>query len=95
MAKKKNGWHRKMIRKEDMSPRNQKLMEEMQKNGGELDRLMKIFTKERFITYFSFIFIPPYGLYRVWSKNSTFSKHEKVWWTFMAVVYMLKLVGII
>jgi hypothetical protein len=92
--KKKTGW-RKIVKKEDMSERNQKLMDEMQKQEGQLERLTRVFTKWRFITYFSVIFIPPYGLYRVLSKNSTFSKPEKITWTFMIVMIMLYYVQLI
>ncbi len=51
---------------------------------------MEAFTKWRMITYAWIIFLPPYGLYRIWSEESTFVRSEKVMWTFMIIVYVLQ-----
>ncbi len=75
--------------KENMSERNRALVEELQKDEGYIDRFIRIFSKWRIITYLWIVFFPPYGLYRVLSKESTFQKSEKYCWTFMIIMYML------
>lgn len=51
--------------------------------------MMEIFTKWRIYTYLSVIFIPPYGLYRIWSEQSTFRRSEKWVWTMVVIVYLV------
>lgn len=89
--KKKSGMRDyRLIKKENMSERNRVLMDELQEaNGGDWERVKTVFSKWRFITYFWIVFLPPYGLYRVWSKESTFYKSERYCWSFMIIVYML------
>ncbi|MCD8221228.1 MAG: hypothetical protein LUD07_03345 [Clostridiales bacterium] len=78
-----------LVKKENMSERNQALMDELNKDTGDWERFKTVFSKWRFITYFWIVFLPPYGLYRVWSKETTFYKSEKYCWTFMIIVYMV------
>ncbi len=52
--------------------------------------MLERFTKWRVITYVCLILLPPYGLYRVWSKESTFVLPERVVWTFMIIAIMLR-----
>ena len=91
-AKKKKWYNWKP--KREFSERNQKLIDEL--NAAHRDySMMEVFTKWRLITYVWVIFLPPYGLYRIWSKESTFRRSEKWTWTFMIIcyiVYFLKLV---
>ncbi len=75
-----------------MSPRNQALIQQINEDSSDMDRLRLIFSKWRIFTYIWIVFFPPYGLYRVWSKKSTFSKAEKYVWTFIIVVYVASLV---
>lgn len=78
-----------LVTKENMSERNKALLDELQKDDGYIERFTRVFSKWRIITYFWIIFLPPYGLYRVLSKESTFQKSEKYCWTFMIIMYML------
>ena len=84
---KRSKWTNFIPKRLTFSERNQKLIDEInsQDNGYSI---LEVFTKWRLITYVAVVFLPPYGLYRVWSKESTFRKSEKVTWTFMIVVYM-------
>ena len=54
-------------------------------------RMLERFTRWRVISYVSVICLPPYGLYRIWSKESTFELPEKVVWTFITFVYVMQL----
>lgn len=47
------------------------------------------FTKWRMVTYAWVVFFAPYGLYRIWSKESTFTRSERAMWTFMIIVYVV------
>lgn len=74
--------------------RNKKLKEKLRTMRREREAqkersVMEGFTKWRLITYAWVIFLPPYGLYRIWSKESTFMRSEKVMWTFMILVSIL------
>ena len=57
--------------------------------------IMEVLTKWRLVTYAWIVFFPPYGLYRIWSKESTFWRSEKVMWTLMIIVYMLQFLRLI
>ena len=76
-------------KKTALSERNQKLKEELQAMPRQRN-VLEGFTKWRMITYAWIIFLPPYGLYRIWSEESTFVRSEKVMWTFMIIVYVLQ-----
>lgn len=39
---------------------------------------IKVFTKYKIITYISNLIFPPYSLFRIWRKKSTFSINEKI-----------------
>ena len=76
-------------KKKSLSEQNKKLKEELQTMQSQRS-VMEAFTKWRMITYARIIFLPPYGLYRIWSEESTFVRSEKVMWTFMIIVYVLQ-----
>ncbi len=76
-------------KKKSLSEQNKKLKEELQTMQSQRS-VMEAFTKWRIITYAWIIFLPPYGLYRIWSEESTFVRSERVMWTFMIIVYMLQ-----
>ena len=78
-------------KKTALSERNQEELQAMPRQRNVLEG----FTKWRMITYAWIIFLPPYGLYRVWSEESTFMRSEKVMWTFMTIVYMLQFLRLI
>lgn len=63
-------------------------VEEMNRASAEERSLLEVFSKERMITYFFVIFLPPVGLYRVWYPKSTFRRSEKWVWTMMIVLYI-------
>lgn len=65
--------------------------EQVEKAIGE-DEVLQAFTKEKIITYAAFLFLPPYGLYRFWKKDSPFRKAERYVWTMMFVAYMACLI---
>ena len=52
------------------------------------DEVLQAFTKEKILTYAAFLFLPPYGLYRIWKKDSAFRTAERYVWTMMSVIYM-------
>ncbi len=76
-------------KKKSLSEQNKKLKSELQAMQQQRN-VMEAFTKWRMITYAWIIFLPPYGLYRIWSEESTFVRSEKVMWTFMIIVYVLQ-----
>lgn len=49
---------------------------------------VKVFTKYKIITYIFVLLFPPYALYRIWSKNSTFNSNEKMVQTMVSLLYM-------
>lgn len=57
----------------------------------EKNEIALVFTKERIMTYISVVFIPPYGLYRIWSQASTFRRSEKWVWTMIVICYLMAL----
>lgn len=65
--------------------------EEMEKIMQE-DEIVRAFTKEKWITYAAFLFVPPYGIYRILKKDSPFRRSEKYVWAFMFVAYMWYLI---
>lgn len=53
---------------------------------------VKVFTRYKIITYIFNILCPPYSLYRIWKKDSTFNNNEKFIQTMVCVIYMIFLV---
>lgn len=78
----------------ELGERNEKLKKELAAMPRQRS-VLEAFTKWRLATYAWIVFLPPYGLYRVWSKESTFVRSEKVVWTFMIIVYMLRFLWLI
>lgn len=94
ISRKRKSLAEKEAAKAEVRERNRELSDQlaaMPRTGSMLER----FTKWRLITYVCFILLPPYGLYRMWSKESTFVLPEKVVWTFMMIVYMFQLLKLI
>ncbi len=97
VGRKKKSSVEKSEKRSELSERNQKLKKELESmsampgQGTVLEKL----SKWRIATYAWIVFLPPYGLYRVWSKESTFVRSEKVVWTFMIIVYMLRFLWLI
>ena len=92
--KKKKSREEKEAAKAELRERNRQMSDQlaaMPRTGSMLER----FTKWRMISYVSLILLPPYGLYRMWSKESTFVLPEKVVWTFIVIVYVLQLLKLI
>lgn len=90
ISKKKKSLAEKEAGRAELQEKNKQLSDQlaaMPRNGSMLER----FTKWRVISYVCLILLPPYGLYRLWSKESTFVFSERVVWTFMIIVYMLQL----
>ncbi|WP_394523407.1 hypothetical protein [Lacrimispora sp. JR3] len=54
-----------------------------------------VFSRERMLSYLWIIFFPPYGLYRVWNKASSFRRSEKWVWTMMIMVSMITFLKLI
>lgn len=94
VSRKKKSSEEKTERKSELSERNEKLKKELEAMPRQRS-VLDAFTKWRLATYAWVIFLPPYGLYRIWSKESTFVYSEKVVWTFMIIVYMLRFLWII
>lgn len=93
--RKKSKWNEFVARQRQLSDRNQKLVKEMNEANDLMsseNSILVVFTKWRMITYLTLIFLPPYGLYRVWSKESTFRDSEKMVWTFIVAVCIFYLV---
>ena len=60
--------------------------EEMEKIMQE-DEIVRAFTKEKWITYAAFLFVPPYGIYRILKKDSPFRRSEKyMWYLIQAII---------
>ena len=87
ISKKKKASPEKQTEKEKTPGRSQPTSSVRGPQSGMLER----FTKWRIITYVCVICLPPYGLYRIWSKESTFVLPEKEVWTFIVIVYMVQL----
>ena len=87
ISKKKKSSTTEETRKADPHGRNRQTSAVPAVQGGMLER----FTRWRVISYVSVICLPPYGLYRIWSKESTFELPEKVVWTFITFVYVMQL----
>ncbi len=90
ISKKKKSLAEKEAEKAEIRERNRQLSDQlaaMPRTGGMLER----FTKWRMITYVCIICLPPYGLYRIWSKESTFTLPERTVWTFIIIVYVMQL----
>jgi hypothetical protein len=52
----------------------------------------KVFTRYKIITYICVIFLPPYALYRLWSKNTTFNRQEQIVQTMVLALYVYILI---
>lgn len=50
------------------------------------------FAKQKVITYGWLFLFPPYGLYKLFNQNSPFRIQEKIVWTLISLVYMIKLI---
>ncbi len=94
VSKKKKSSAEKLEERSELRERNQKLKEELAAMPRKSNTLEKL-SKWRVATYAWIVFLPPYGLYRVWSEESTFLFPEKVVWTFMTIVYMLRFLWLI
>jgi hypothetical protein len=55
----------------------------------------EVFTRQRIITYFWLIFVPPWGLYRVIRRDSEFRRSEKWVWTMIVGITLITLVKLI
>ena len=89
VGRKKKSSAEKSEQRSELKERNQKLKEELAAAPRQPNVLDKL-SKWRVATYAWIIFLPPYGLYRVWSEESTFTSSEKVVWTFMIIAIMLR-----
>lgn len=49
---------------------------------------VKPFTKYKNITYLFVVLFPPYALYRIWCKNSTFKTQEKIVQSGVTVMFL-------
>ena len=90
ISKKKKSLAEKEAERAELREKNKQLSDQlaaMPRTASMLER----FTKWRVITYVCLILLPPYGLYRVWSKESTFVLPERVVWTFMIIGYLVQL----
>ena len=94
VGRKKKSSAKKSEKRSELSERNQQLKKELEAMPRQ-STVMEKLTKWRIATYAWIVFLPPYGLYRVWSKESTFVRSEKVVWTFMIIVYMLRFLWLI
>jgi len=94
VSKKRKSSEGKPEHRSELSERNEKLKKELEAMPVQRT-VMDAFTKWRLATYAWVVFLPPYGLYRIWSKESTFVRSEKVVWTFMIIVYMLRFLWLI
>ena len=54
-----------------------------------------VFSKKRIITYLFILFLPPYGLFRVWSRSSDFRRSEKWVWTMIVLCTLVTFVRLI
>lgn len=53
---------------------------------------IRAFTRYKLATYLWNIVLPPYGLYRLWSKQSEFCLSEKVAQSFVVTMYVTTLI---
>ncbi|MFV0394875.1 MAG: hypothetical protein ACK5LC_10850 [Coprobacillaceae bacterium] len=53
------------------------------------------FTKYKILTYMFIFLCPPYAMYRVWKKKSTFVITEKVAQTMVCIVYVVSLLQLL
>lgn len=49
------------------------------------------FTKQRLISYVWLFAFTPYGLFRIWQKDSGFKQQEKIVYTMIGIVYLTAL----
>lgn len=56
---------------------------------------VKVFTKYKILTYFMNIICPPYALYRIWCKKSTFNLNERIVQTAVCVIYTAVLINLL
>ena len=94
VGRKKKSSAERLERRSELKERNQKLKKQLETMLRQTN-IMEKFSKWRLVTYAWIVFLPPYGLYRVWSKESTFTFPEKAVWTFMTTIYMLRFLWII
>ena len=75
----------------------QKNINRIRKRMNRLDmeqEKVKMFTKYKLWTYMWVFLFPPYGMYRVWKKNSTFTYSERMIQTITCVTYTVVLINI-
>lgn len=89
-----------LFNEEKMSERNKRKyykLKEIESNNRKKDakKFRKIFSKKRLNTYFLLLIFSPYGLYKVWIKDSSFNEVEKYLWTFIFIVFLIKFINII
>ncbi len=91
IKRKKKSLEEKEAAKAELRERNRQLSDQLSAMPRTGSSMLERFTKWRMITYVCVICLPPYGLYRIWSKESTFVLPERVVWTFIIIVYVLQL----
>lgn len=93
---KKHRHFKSVFNKANMSEGNRMKLEKLESQEAlrreeSTRQLETIFSRARFLTYICLILLPPYGIYRVWYRHSTFNKTEKYLWTFVTIVFIAKL----
>ena len=58
----------------------------------EADRI-EPFSKYKTITYIFLFLFPPYALYRIWKQDSPFRYGEKLFYSFVCVMYLVALIN--
>ena len=53
------------------------------------------FTKYKLVTYILIFVFPPYAMYRVWKKDSSFTSIEQIAETFVEIVYVISLLSLV
>ncbi|MCF0108750.1 MAG: hypothetical protein HUJ57_01435 [Erysipelotrichaceae bacterium] len=76
-----------------LAVKREKYMEEERQIREEYPTVsyLDVLSKKRLLVYALILFVPPYGLYLVLKKDSDFRLSEKITWTMVVVLYMLKL----
>ncbi len=72
--------------------RKENIMDLKQQLNTPSTNSIKAFTRYKLATYMFNIVFPPYGLYRLWSKQSEFCLSEKVAQSFVVSVYVTTLI---
>ncbi|MDD3027134.1 MAG: hypothetical protein PHI41_03670 [Erysipelotrichaceae bacterium] len=72
--------------------RKENIMDLKQQLNTPSQNSIKAFTRYKLATYVCNIVVPPYGLYRLWSRQSEFCLSEKIAQTFVVSVYVTTLI---